>query len=126
MTRSRFPGMILGSAIMAAILSDPTRADGQDAAARTEPPAPGSSRPAEADESLRAIDADFNRQLVQLERRRLGRLSRLAAGQAPAEAGAPYEQLFRLAIATNQSRDAEGAAVTLLKTGNPSPTATAL
>src|SRR5690348_12435431 len=77
-----------------------------------------------ADENVQTIDDDYNKELVQLERRRLERLSRLAARQDPADAAATYEQLFRLAIARNQFRDAEPAAIAVLSKGSPSVVAT--
>ncbi|MGC8640670.1 MAG: hypothetical protein ACP5XB_12420, partial [Isosphaeraceae bacterium] len=73
-------------------------------------------------DSLQAINDDFNRQLLQLERGRLDRLSCLAQHQAPAEAAATYEQLFRLAIASNLFQEAEPAAASVVKASSPSPT----
>ena len=43
--------------------------------------------------SVQEIDEDYNRQLLQLERQRLERLSRLAAQQPPKDAQETYEQL---------------------------------
>jgi thiol-disulfide isomerase/thioredoxin len=97
--------------------------NGQDKAAR---PAPKVIRPANADDPIQAIDDDYNRELLELGRRRLERLGRLAAGQKPAEAAATYERLFRLAIADDLFRDAEAAAGKVVEQGTPSPTTDAL
>ena len=85
-----------------------------------------SARLAGDDESLQSINDDYNQELLQLERRRLERLGRLAARQNPADAAITYEQLFRLAIAGNLFRDAEPAAKTVVTSGSPSPVATGL
>jgi peroxiredoxin len=79
-----------------------------------------------ADESVKSINDDFDQQSLQLERRRLERLGRLAARQNPADAAATYEQLFRVAINNNLFRDAESAARSVVSSGSPSPKATAL
>jgi thiol-disulfide isomerase/thioredoxin len=88
--------------------------------------ASGSPSPQRGGESLQAINDDYNRQLVQIERERLDRMARLAARQDAAEAASTYEQLFRLAIAANQFQDAEPAAETVMKNGSRSPTTAAL
>ena len=72
-------------------------------------------------ETLRAINEDYNRQLLQLERQRLERLARLAASQPPQEAAGTYETLFRLAIANNLFAEADAVADQVLKSPNPSP-----
>jgi peroxiredoxin len=72
------------------------------------------------EESVKSINDDYDRELMQLERRRLDRLARLAAHQNPADAAATYEQLYRLAIAANMFRDAEAAAGTVVTNGSPS------
>jgi thiol-disulfide isomerase/thioredoxin len=77
-------------------------------------------------ENLQTINDDYTKELLQLERRRLARLARLAARQTGAEAAATYEQLFRLAIAGNLFREAEPAAKTLLATGSSSVVVTGL
>jgi peroxiredoxin len=71
--------------------------------------------------SVQEIDEDYNRQLLQLERQRLERLSRLAAQQPPKDAEATYELLFRVAISNNLFREAEPAAQQVLKGGKASP-----
>jgi peroxiredoxin len=78
--------------------------------------------PGGAGASLQAINEDYARQLLQLERQRLDRLAQLAARQSPKEAAETYEQLFRLAIAYNLFREAEPAAKQVLKSaGGPPP-----
>jgi thiol-disulfide isomerase/thioredoxin len=64
--------------------------------------------------------------VVELDCRRMEQLTHLAAHQDPAAAAATYEQLFRLAIAGNQFREAEAAAAAVVKNGSPSPITTAL
>ncbi|MFI5458917.1 MAG: redoxin domain-containing protein, partial [Isosphaerales bacterium] len=77
--------------------------------------------PGGAGASLRSINEDYARQLLQLERQRLERLAQLASRQSPKEAAETYEQLFRLAIANNLFRDAEPAAKQVLKSTPGSP-----
>ena len=111
-------GMFLVAiARLALPLMAPGQATGQDKAG---------SPAAKADESVQAIDDDYNRQLLRLDQRRLEQLGRLAARQKPAEAAATYERLFRLAIAGDLFRDAEAAAGKVLEQGTPSPTTNAL
>jgi peroxiredoxin len=71
--------------------------------------------------SVQAIDDDYNRQLLLLEKQRLERLRQLAARQPSKEADATYELLFRLAIANNLFREAEPVAQQVLKGGAASP-----
>ncbi len=112
---------------VASLLVEPALVSGQQyGQEQPEAPAPKVLRPASSRDSLRAINDDFNQQLLQLERRRLDRLTRLAQHQEPADAAATYEQLFRLAIASNLFQDAEPAAGTVVKLGTPSPTTAAL
>ena len=93
---------------------------------KADAPATQAIGPAVAQETLQEIDDAYNRQLVQLEQRRLEQLARLAARQKPAEAAATYERLFRLAIAGDLFRDAEAAAGKVVEQGTPSPTTDAL
>jgi thiol-disulfide isomerase/thioredoxin len=81
---------------------------------------------ARAGDPVQSIDDEYNRQVLELGRRRLGELGRLAASQKPADAAATYERLFRLAIADDLFRDAESAASTVVEQGTPSPTTIAL
>ena len=109
------------------VLGSSATAPGQEIARRREPRAAEVQRPSPAaDGDIKAIDDDYNRQVQALERSRLGRLAQLAARQAPAEAAATYEKLFRLAAAANLFVDAEPAAKAVLETGSPSPVATGL
>jgi len=103
---------------LAALLSWPAVALAQDAKAQPEPR--NVLRPSNSDENIKSINDDYDRDLLQLERRRLERLGRLAGRQTPADAALTYEQLFRLAIASNMFRDAEPAAVTVVSSGSPS------
>ncbi len=82
--------------------------------------------PAAAEASIQAIDDTYNRQLLQLEQRRIEQLGRLAARQPAPEAAATYERLFRLAIAGDLFRDAEAAAAKVVEQGTPSPATDAL
>ncbi len=71
--------------------------------------------------SVQAINEEYARQLLQLERQRLQRLAQLAAAQPPKEAAETYEQLFRLAISTNLFTEVEPAAELVLKTPQNAP-----
>jgi thiol-disulfide isomerase/thioredoxin len=88
--------------------------------------APGQATASPTEETLRAINDDYDQKLLKLDRERLERLARLAARQKPADAAVTYEQLFRLAIGANMFRDAEAAADAVVKNGSPSPTTLAL
>ena len=79
-----------------------------------------------ADAELKAIEENFDRQLLELEKRRLNELGGLAATQKPDRAAATYERLFRLAIAGDLFRDAEAAAGKVLEQGTPSPVTNAM
>ena len=78
------------------------------------------------DSELQAIDDKYNRELMDLDRRRLESLSKLAATQKPDRAAITYERLFRLAIAGDLFRVAEPAASKVLEQGTGSPTTHAL
>jgi peroxiredoxin len=80
----------------------------------------GVQKPA-PEETLQTINDDYCRQLLQLDRTRLDRISRLAARQDPATAASTYEQLFRLAVAANLFQDAEPAANAVITSGSSSP-----
>jgi thiol-disulfide isomerase/thioredoxin len=67
--------------------------------------------------TLEAINSDFDRGVAELERRRLERLARLAAGQEKDEAGKTYEAYFRLVIANGLYREAEPTAERVMKAG---------
>jgi len=117
-------GMLL---VAIASLTLPPTALGQDTDRdKARPPEPKAAGSAGAEETVQAIDDEYNRQLLHLEQRRLEQLGRLAARQQPALAAATYERLFRLAIAGDLFRDAEAAAVKVVEQGTPSPTTDAL
>jgi thiol-disulfide isomerase/thioredoxin len=107
-----------------------TAAPGFLRVAQAQPPgndkaAPPSSRTTEStkvDEELQAIDDRYNRELLQLDLRRLEALGVLAASQKPDRAAITYERLFRLAIAGDLFRNAEAVATRVLEQGSPSPT----
>jgi thiol-disulfide isomerase/thioredoxin len=101
----------------------PGRASGQERAERLDQKAVPAARP---DDPARAIDDEYNRQLLELGRRRLEQLARLAATQKPEVAAATYERLFRLAIADDIFRDAEAAAAAVVEKGTPSVETNAL
>ncbi len=111
-----------------ASLTLPPAATGQDTDQDKDKarPAPKVAGPAGAEETVQAIDNEYDRQLLQLEKRRVEQLGRLAARQQPALAAATYERLFRLAIAGDLFRDAEAAAVKVVEQGTPAPTTDAL
>jgi thiol-disulfide isomerase/thioredoxin len=77
--------------------------------------------PAGTGTSLQSINAEYARQLLDLERQRLDRLGQLAARQGPVEAAETYEQLFRLAIGNNLFLEAEPAAQQVLKSTGSLP-----
>jgi thiol-disulfide isomerase/thioredoxin len=77
-------------------------------------------RPVIAGGNLQSINEDYARQLLELERQRLERLRQLAARQPANEATETYEALFRLAIANNLFREAEPAALEVLKSAEVS------
>jgi thiol-disulfide isomerase/thioredoxin len=124
----RFAGTIGMSLVLTASLALPRLAPGQAEKSRDrrEPSAPKAAGPARADKNIQAIDDDYDRQLLQLDRSRLERLGLLAAKQQPDEAAATYERLFRLAIAGNLFVDAEAAANNVIKHGTPSRSTNAL
>jgi peroxiredoxin len=114
-------GLILVASLSLAVWRPASgRADSpkQDA---QEQPKPKVIVPGGGGASVQEIDEDYNRQLLQLERQRLERLSRLAAQQPPKDAQETYEQLFRLAISNNLFREAEPTAQQVVKSGTASP-----
>jgi thiol-disulfide isomerase/thioredoxin len=110
-------------ASLASLPMAPNHAFGQDQAAPAGPKANSSGK---VDPDIQAIDDNYDRQLLQLDKRRLEELGRLAATQQPDRAAATYERLFRLAISGNLFLDAETAAGRVLEQGTPSPTTHAL
>jgi peroxiredoxin len=104
-------GVFLG---MVVLLAPPVGA--QEGARASSPPP----------DSVGAIEEAYQRQLLDLDRRRVGQLADLAGRQKPADAAATYEHLFRIAVAGNLFREAEPAAAAVVRDGSPSPAATAL
>jgi peroxiredoxin len=115
---SALPGFLAG---LAALLIAAIAAQGRSGA-QEPPPAQstGVQNPA-PQETLQTINDDYNRRLLELDRGRLARLTRLAAQQDPAAAAGTYEHLFRLAIAGNLFQNAEPAANAVITSGSPSP-----
>jgi peroxiredoxin len=71
--------------------------------------------------SVQAIDEEYNRQLLELEKQRLAKLAQLAAQQPQKNAQETYELLFRLAISNNLFREAEPVAQQVIKSGTAAP-----
>ena len=87
------------------------------AQAQSPRPRPVAVRQAEARPTiagLQAIQDEYDRQLLRIERERLARLDRLASSQPPEQAEATYETLFRLAISNNLFAEADPAADRIL------------
>jgi thiol-disulfide isomerase/thioredoxin len=93
---------------------------------KTAVPSQKTGEATKVDDELKAIDDKYDRELLQLDQRRLEALAALAASQKPDRAANTYERLFRLAIAGDLFRDAEAAAAKVLEQGSPSPTTHAL
>lgn len=70
---------------------------------------------ADAPGTVAAIDEDFERKLIGLERQRLEQLAKLAASQPAAQSAATYEAYFERALDSRLYRDAESVAERLLK-----------
>lgn len=77
--------------------------------------------PAGAADPVEAIDAEFRRDLRQLELRRVRRLEELAASQPPERAVATYEALFQAALLGGLYREVEPTAERLLSAGGAPP-----
>lgn len=71
---------------------------------------------AEAD-SLSRIDADYQQQRARIDRERIERLTRLAAGQKRGDAELTYLEVFRFAVASDQYVQAEPAAERVIRSG---------
>jgi thiol-disulfide isomerase/thioredoxin len=100
---------------------------GQTAAQeKAKPSSPNVTGSGKAEAEVQAIDDDYFRQLLQLDRRRLEQLGQLGSRQKPAEAAVTYERLFRLAIAGDLFKDAEAAASKVIDQGIPSHATNAL
>lgn len=73
------------------------------------------------EEAVRAVDAEFEQAVRELERRRLARLADLAAQQEGDRAEALYEAYFRRALAASLFTDAEPVAERVLKADDLDP-----
>jgi thiol-disulfide isomerase/thioredoxin len=69
--------------------------------------------------TIEAINADYDRELLKLERQRLDRLGRLAASQPREQAAVTFEAYFRLAIAKNLYADAAPYATRVIRSEDP-------
>ena len=121
------PGALL---VMIAGLTLPATAAGQGNA-ETRPnataPAAGATRPAPADDNMKAIDDDYNQQRLRARAAAAGTPGSPGAnGRIPPAAAATYEQIFRLAIAGNLFVDAGPIAEAVVKKGSPSPATSVL
>lgn len=70
---------------------------------------------APAQDSMAAIEADFQRDTLKLDKARIERMAKLAAGKTGPEADLAYETLFRIAIGSNLYSDAEPTAELVMK-----------
>jgi peroxiredoxin len=112
-SRSALLGLLCSSTLVFA--SATTLAGGPQNVAEPAQPKPKVVVAGVAGSSAQAINEEYARQLLQIERQRLQRLMQLAASQPPKEAAETYEQLFRLAIAANLFTEVEPAAKVVLK-----------
>ncbi len=64
-----------------------------------------------------AIEAEFRRDLIRVERTRIERLAALAASQPKAEAAKTYEDIFRFTMASGLYNEAEPVAERVLRSG---------
>ena len=104
--------------MIALALALPTSARAQGVQAPAEvPPAPGAAGLT----TREAIEAEFKRDLIRVERARIERLAALAAGQPKGEAAKTHEDIFRFAMATGLYNDAEPVAERLLRSGGATP-----
>ena len=71
--------------------------------------------------TIAAIDAEFDRELIKLEKTRLEKLAALAASKTGAEADLAYEACFRVAIESNLYAEAQAAARNAIKADGTSP-----
>ena len=127
MTRTRTFARSIGLAVLAAALASGPVAPGQQGRSpEAQDAAKGAGPEAAGRESVESINADHDREVARLERRRLERLARLAAQQSKAEADKTYEAYFRLAIAKSLYRDAEPVAERVIQGRQSSPQVTAL
>ena len=86
-----------------------------------QPPAQKATTPvvAPGGATMEAIDAEYERDLIGLERRRLAGLGRLALGQPREQAAVTFDACFRLAIAKNLYADAVPYALKVIQSEDP-------
>src|SRR5262249_44578016 len=111
MKRARIAG-ILGCVVLAAALAAQGGAPG---ALQADRPTPKGA------DTLDSINADFERELGGLEKKRLERRARLAASQPKEEAEKTYEAYFRYVIAGGYYGEAEATAEKVLKSEQVTP-----
>jgi thiol-disulfide isomerase/thioredoxin len=75
--------------------------------------------PARVGASIEAINAEYERELVQIERRRIDSLGRLALSEPKEKAAAAFDACFRLAIAKNLYADAAPYALKVIQSDDP-------
>jgi thiol-disulfide isomerase/thioredoxin len=75
---------------------------------------------AQGSPTMESINAEYERELIKLERHRLEGLGKLAASQPKEQAAAAYEAVFRLAITKNLYADAAPYAQKVLQSEAPS------
>jgi hypothetical protein len=71
--------------------------------------------------SIESINASYERELAQLERRRLEQLGRLALAEPKERAAVTLDLYFRLAIAKNLYADADPVALRVIEADDSSP-----
>jgi thiol-disulfide isomerase/thioredoxin len=70
--------------------------------------------------SIDSINADYDRELIKLEKQRLDALGRLAMSQPKGQAEVTFDAYFRLAIAKNLYADADPIALKVIQSGEAS------
>ncbi len=111
-------GVMATSLGLATLATSPGEAQAQSPRPRPADTRQAGARPASG--GLQAIQDEYDRELLRIERERLARLDRLAASQPPEQADATYETLFRLAISNNLFAEADPAADRILA-ATPAP-----
>jgi peroxiredoxin len=106
---SKIPRLTATTCILVLGTIAAVRARAQDAAR------PSAPKTAASLESVAGIDGLYQKELDEIERRRLERLATLAGKQAKDEANQTYESYFRAAIAANLFAEAEPVADRLLR-----------
>jgi thiol-disulfide isomerase/thioredoxin len=125
MNSSRIPSAVLVLAVCVALAFALSQRPSLWASARAQDePAPTKPKVVTAGQggpSVQAIDEEYNRQLLELEKQRLEKLGQLAARQPQKDSQETYELLFRLAISNNLFREAEPIAQQVIKSGSALP-----